>query len=103
LHTLREGPIRLDALLEKEHDGIISNAIIHLAYYHVFDNAAHILRLRYCYPRDRGARCTTHVGNLEVFTAFLALEVIAWSYWKTRENVQSMRNQGKKAGGQGTG
>jgi len=64
------------------------DAIIRLAYYHLFENAVRVLCLRYYHPHNEGAPYTTYINNSEILTGLLALQVAAWTCCKMRENVK---------------
>ena len=66
------------------------DAIIRLAYYHLFENAVRVLCLRYYRAHNEGAPYTTYVNNSEILTGLLALQVAAWTYCKMRENAKTL-------------
>jgi hypothetical protein len=70
-------------------DRLISwdGAIVRLAHYQVFDNAACVLRLRYFYPCGEGAPYTSYFNNTEIFTVLLVVETVIWVYLRARERV----------------
>ena len=64
------------------------DAIIRLAYNHLFENAARVLCLRSYHPHNEGAPYNTYMNNSEILTGLLTLQVAAWTYCKMRENVK---------------
>jgi len=73
------------------------DAIIRLAYYHLFENAVRVLCLRYYHPHNEGAPYTTYINNSEILTGLLALQVAAWTYCKMRENAKMLGDVEKGA------
>jgi hypothetical protein len=61
------------------------DAMIRLAFYHVLDNTAVVLQLRFFYPYGEGAPYTTYVNNSEIATSVLILQVCIWKLFRTRE------------------
>jgi len=73
------------------------DAIIRLAYYHLFENAVRVLCLRYHHPHNESAPYTTYINNSEILTELLALQVTAWTYCKMREKVEILGDVEKGA------
>lgn len=61
------------------------DAMIRLAFYHVLDNTAVVLQLRFFYPYGEGAPYTTYVNNSEIATSVLILQVCIWKLFRMRE------------------
>jgi hypothetical protein len=72
------------------------DAMIRLAFYHVFDNIVVVLQLRFSYPYAEGAPYTTYVNNSEIATWVLILQVYIWKLFRMRERYVA-RLQQKKA------
>jgi hypothetical protein len=60
------------------------DVIVRLAYYHVIDNAIHVLLLRHGYEFGDGLPYTDYVNNSEILTVVLAVQMGAWSVMKMR-------------------
>ncbi|KAJ8107833.1 hypothetical protein OPT61_g8590 [Boeremia exigua] len=56
-----------------------SDVVIRLAYYHVVDNAAHVIWLRFFRPTHNGEPFTEYVNNSEILTVILLVLMVAWT------------------------
>ncbi|KAH7074098.1 hypothetical protein FB567DRAFT_453342 [Paraphoma chrysanthemicola] len=79
------------------------DAIVRLAYYHIFDNAAHVVWLRFFWPHNDGKPFTEYISNSEILTVILTGLMVAWTWvqvqmrdWKETEGVVEMEEGREK-------
>jgi hypothetical protein len=80
------------------------DAIVRLAYYHIVDNAVHVVWLRFFWPHNDGKPFTEYISNSEILTVVLTVLMLGWTWvrvqmraWMEMESVIGMEEGHMKA------